>query len=77
MTEAKNVKEQFFATKICKILAIARLSLFNASPSERRPIEFTHFIQLLDNKTKLTLCFASCCLLETKHASACNGTFIA
>ena len=36
MKEAKNVKEQFFMTKICKNLAFARFSLFNASPSEKR-----------------------------------------
>ena len=36
MTEAKNVKEQFYVTKLCKILAFARFSLFDASPSERR-----------------------------------------
>ena len=36
MTEAKNVKAQFFVTKKFKILAIARFSLFNALPSKRR-----------------------------------------
>ena len=36
MTEAKNVKEQFFVTKICKIVALARISSFNALLSERR-----------------------------------------
>ena len=36
MTEATNAKVQFFVTKICKILAFAKISLFNALPSERR-----------------------------------------
>ena len=36
MTEAKNVKEQFFVTKICKPFALARFSSFYASPSERK-----------------------------------------
>ena len=37
MTEAKNVKEQFFATKICKSLAFARfLCLMLRTPKEDR-----------------------------------------
>ena len=37
MTEAKNVKGQFFPTKICKILAFARfLCLLLRSPKEDR-----------------------------------------
>ena len=36
MTEAKNVKKQFFVTKIYKILDFARFSLLNALLSEKR-----------------------------------------
>ena len=36
MAEAKKVNEQFFVSKINKILAFARLSSFDALPTERR-----------------------------------------